>query len=92
MSDVGLLLRYYLLFFILPLWVVASLTDYVLHKRTRIQENAGTKESILHAIQLSEAGLPVLLGRTTCAQLYASAGEYDANVSAILGSLKAAAK
>ena len=61
MLDTGLLLRQYLLFFILPLWMLAGLTDYVLHKRTRIEETAGIKESVLHAMQLGEAGLPVLL-------------------------------
>jgi hypothetical protein len=61
MLDADLLLRQYLLFFILPLWMLAGLTDYVLHKRTRIEETAGIKESVLHALQLGEAGLPVLL-------------------------------
>ena len=61
MLDAGMLLRQYLLFFILPLWMLAGLTDYVLHRRTRIEETAGTKESVLHALQLGEAGLPVLL-------------------------------
>jgi hypothetical protein len=61
MRDIGLLLRDYLLFFILPLWIVAGLTDYVLHRHTRIEETAGTKESILHALQLAEAGIPVVL-------------------------------
>jgi hypothetical protein len=44
------------------LWIAAGLADYILHKRTRIEDNAGTKESVLHAIQLSEAGVPILLG------------------------------
>jgi hypothetical protein len=61
MLDPATLLRHYLLFFILPLWMAAGFTDYVLHKRTHIEENAGTKESILHALQLGEAGIPVLL-------------------------------
>lgn len=61
MRDIGVPLREYLLFFILPLWIVAGLTDYVLHKRTRIEETAGTRESVLHALQLAEAGVPVLL-------------------------------
>jgi len=62
MLDPALLVRPYLLYFILPLWLLAGLTDYFLHKRTRIEDNAGTKESLLHAAQLTEAGVPVLLG------------------------------
>jgi hypothetical protein len=55
MLEADLLLRQYLLFFILPLWMLAGLTDYVLHRRTRIEETAGIKESVLHALQLGEA-------------------------------------
>ena len=62
MDDPALLVRHYLLYFILPLWILAGLTDYFLHKRTKIEENAGTKESLLHALQLGEAGIPVILG------------------------------
>ena len=51
-----------LLYVILPLWLVAGFTDYVLHKRTQIEYTAGTRESLLHLLQLSEIGLPVLLG------------------------------
>src|SRR5512146_1114901 len=59
MVEIGLL-RQYLLFLIFPLWIVAGLADYVLHKRTRIEETAGTKESLLHLVQLGETGIPVV--------------------------------
>jgi hypothetical protein len=62
MDVPALLVRDYLLYFILPLWVLAGLTDYFLHKRTRIEDTSGTKESILHVLQLVEAGVPVVLG------------------------------
>jgi hypothetical protein len=62
MLDAGFLLRHYLLFFILPLWIVAGFMDYLLHKRTHIEDTAGAKESLLHVLQLCEAGVPVLLG------------------------------
>lgn len=62
MVDPALLVRQYLLYFILPLWLLAGLTDYFLHKRTRIEDNSGIKESLLHALQLGEAGIPVVLG------------------------------
>ena len=54
------LLLDYLLFVIFPLWIVTGLTDYALHRRTRIEENAGTRESLLHAMQLGEVGVPIL--------------------------------
>ncbi|ALA59225.1 hypothetical protein [Nitrospira moscoviensis] len=62
MPDPVTLVRSYLLYFVLPLWLLAGLTDYILHKRTKIEHNAGTKESVLHLLQLGEAGVPVVLG------------------------------
>ena len=62
MIDPALLVRYYILYFILPLWILAGLTDYFLHKRTKIEDNTGIKESLLHALQLGEAGIPVIFG------------------------------
>jgi hypothetical protein len=62
MLDPASLIRQYLLFFILPLWMAGGLADYVLHRRTHIEDTSGTKESLLHALQLGEAGLPFLLG------------------------------
>ena len=56
------LVRQYLLYFVLPMWLLAGLIDYFLHKRTHIEDNAGTKESLLHMLQLGEAGIPVVLG------------------------------
>ncbi len=61
MMDPALLVRSYLLYLILPLWVLAGLTDYFLHRQSRIEENSGTKESVLHLLQLGEAGIPVLV-------------------------------
>lgn len=59
--DPALLVRDYILYVILPLWVLVGLIDYFLHKRTHIEETSGTKESILHILQLGEAGIPVIL-------------------------------
>lgn len=58
----SLLVQHFLLYFILPLWLLAGLTDYFLHKGTQIERTSGTKESVLHALQLGEAGIPVVLG------------------------------
>jgi hypothetical protein len=41
--------------------VLAGLTDYFLHKHTRIEDTSGTKESVLHLLQLAEAGIPVIV-------------------------------
>lgn len=62
MYDPSTLVRNYLLFIILPMWITAGLADYYLHRRTLIEHTSGTRESVLHAIQLGEAGVPVLMG------------------------------
>lgn len=62
MVDPASLVRPYLLYLILPLWLLAGLVDYFLHKRTHIEDTSGTKESVLHALQLGEAGIPVIMG------------------------------
>jgi hypothetical protein len=50
--DSAFLVRSYLLYFIPPLWMLAGLTDYFLHKRMRIEDTSGTRESVLHLLQL----------------------------------------
>lgn len=62
MTEPALLVRQYLLYFILPLWILAGLADYFLHRHTDIEHTSGTKESLLHALQLSETGIPVVMG------------------------------
>lgn len=55
-------LRRYLLYFIMPLWMGAGLLDWYYHRRTKIEKTAGTHESAIHALMMSEAGLPIMLG------------------------------
>jgi hypothetical protein len=47
---------------VMPLWLGAGLADWYLHRRTRIEETAGPRESALHSLMLAETGVPVLLG------------------------------
>ncbi|MFE4961705.1 diguanylate cyclase [Streptomyces sp. NPDC056660] len=54
--------RRFLLYGVLPLWVVPGLADWWMHKRTRIEHTSGTKESAVHALMMTEAGVPVLMG------------------------------
>jgi hypothetical protein len=50
------------LYFTVPLWVVAGSLDYLWHRRTKIETTSGTTESAIHALMMTEAGLPMLLG------------------------------
>ena len=54
--------RRLLLVGVMPLWLGAGLADWYLHRRTRIEETAGPRESALHSLMFAETGVPVLLG------------------------------
>ena len=47
---------------IMPLWLGAGLADWYRHKQTRIEDTAGARESMIHALMMTEAGIPVTLG------------------------------
>uniref|UniRef100_A0AAU2VDJ0 Diguanylate cyclase n=1 Tax=Streptomyces sp. NBC_00003 TaxID=2903608 RepID=A0AAU2VDJ0_9ACTN len=61
-TDVEDVNRRFLLYGVLPLWVVPGVADWWMHRRTRIEHTTGVKESAVHALMMTEAGLPVAMG------------------------------
>ncbi|MXM62770.1 diguanylate cyclase [Streptomyces sp. HUCO-GS316] len=61
-TDVEDANRRFLLLGVLPLWVVPGLADWWMHRRTKIERTSGTKESVIHALMMTEAGVPVVMG------------------------------
>lgn len=59
--DVGDVTTRYLLYGLLPGWFVPGLADWVMHRRSRIEDTAGTKESLIHALMMTEVGIPIAL-------------------------------
>lgn len=55
------ILRNYLLFFLLPVWIATGALDWWCHRRAGI-ERFGIYEPLLHLALLWLAGLPILLG------------------------------
>jgi hypothetical protein len=53
-------IRTLLMFFILPLWLLAGFSDYLCHRATHIERTSGWKETALHLLQFTEMGVPVL--------------------------------
>lgn len=49
-----------LLYFVLPLWLLAGLADYLCHRASRIELTSGYKESLLHLLMLIEVAIPLL--------------------------------
>src|SRR5215212_10284516 len=50
-----------LLYFIMPLWFVAGLADYLCHRATDIEHTEGPRESLLHLLMLFEISVPLLM-------------------------------
>jgi len=49
-----------LLYFILPVWLLAGIADWFCHRATDIEHTTGAKESLLHLLMFGEIALPLL--------------------------------
>ncbi|MFL6797550.1 MAG: diguanylate cyclase [Xanthobacteraceae bacterium] len=50
-----------LLYFVLPLWLIAGIADWLCHQATDIEHTSGAKESLLHLLLFAEVALPLLM-------------------------------
>jgi hypothetical protein len=50
-----------LLYFILPIWLIAGFADWLCHRRAHIESTADPKESLIHLLMFAEMGVPLLL-------------------------------
>src|ERR1700712_3822263 len=49
-----------LMYFILPIWLLAGFADWLCHRAAHIETTTGAKESMLHLLMFAELGLPLL--------------------------------
>src|SRR5262245_25584503 len=49
-----------LMYFVVPLWIAAVFADWLCHRASHIEQNAGPRESLLHLLLLGESSIPVL--------------------------------
>jgi hypothetical protein len=61
-TDVETATRRFLLYFMLPAWLVPGVVDWVWHKRTDIEHTSGGGESLIHCLMMHEVGVPVMMG------------------------------
>jgi hypothetical protein len=54
------LVLYLILYVLLPIWTIAGALDWWCHRRTKIEENSGLRESIIHSIMGIQVGLPII--------------------------------
>lgn len=54
--------RNYLLYFIIPFWLLVGFGDYLCHRASQIERTSGLKESLIHLLMFAEIGVPVTMG------------------------------
>jgi len=62
MQDTALISRNFILYFLLPFWILLGFIDYLCHRRTNIEITSGLTESLIHSTMLTLIGVPMLLG------------------------------
>ncbi|WP_394517407.1 diguanylate cyclase [Pantoea sp. SGAir0175] len=50
-----------LLYFVLPVWLIAGFADWLCHRATEIEHTSGVKETWIHILMFLEMGIPLLL-------------------------------
>jgi hypothetical protein len=60
--DIAAVTVNYLLYVVLPLWLVVGIADWLCHRATHIETTSGPKESLIHLLMLVQVGIGVLLG------------------------------
>jgi hypothetical protein len=50
-----------LAYVVLPLWVVCGFLDYLCHRRSRMAQATGPRESLIHWLMLAEVSVPLVL-------------------------------
>ena len=53
-------LLFLLLYFILPVWLMAGFCDWLCHRASHIHTTTGQKESLIHLLMFIEMGIPLL--------------------------------
>ncbi|CDX54182.1 conserved membrane hypothetical protein [Mesorhizobium plurifarium] len=49
-----------LMYFVLPVWLIAGFADWLCHRATHIEATTGAKESLIHLLMFVEVGIPLL--------------------------------
>ncbi len=50
-----------LMYFVIPVWLVAGIADWFCHRRSNISTTSGAKESFIHLLMFAEVGIPLIL-------------------------------
>jgi len=56
----AVLLQHFLMYGVVPVWLMAGFADWQCHRRARIEATSGVSESLLHIAQFGQVGVPLL--------------------------------
>jgi hypothetical protein len=59
--DTARFTELYLLYAVLPLWLIIGTADWLCHRAAHIERTSGPIESLIHLLMLAEIGVPILL-------------------------------
>ena len=54
------LVQHFLMYLVVPVWLLAGLADYFCHRASRIEHTSGVTETLLHLLQFALVGVPLL--------------------------------
>lgn len=54
------LLQHFLMYVVVPVWLLAGVADYFCHRASHIERTSGIAESLLHLLQFALVGIPLL--------------------------------
>lgn len=54
------LLQQFLMYIVVPVWLLAGLGDYFCHRAAHIERTSGVAETLLHLLQFALVGVPLL--------------------------------
>ncbi len=52
----------YILYFLIPMWIVPGVADWACHRRSGIEATSGLPEAVLHYLMITVVGVPILMG------------------------------
>lgn len=58
-KDESVAMRRMLLFAFLPAWLVPGILDWYYHRKTKIEENSSTRESLTHSAMFASVAMPL---------------------------------
>jgi hypothetical protein len=58
--STAILLQHFLMYVVVPAWLLAGVADYFCHRVARIEATSGAFESLLHLLQFAQVGIPML--------------------------------